>query len=203
MVTSEPAGDGEDIAAVLQRCLQLARNVGADPSPDATALDGPVTMATPRQPVPALMKESEVLTFDPETLARLRAYQAAGEEDMVSGVLKRFLSGAETQLKAMRAAMARDDVAAAGAAAHGMKSSAAFAGAMRLSAACAQLDNVARGSSMPLARDMFDTLQHEYDAVLPLLQSALQEALRQTAVSPATAPAHSPAVFSPATQGRP
>ena len=61
-----------------------------------------------------------------------------------------------------------------------MKASAAFAGALRLSAACAQLDNAARGGSFALARQAFTGLLHEYETALPFLQAALQAATRET-----------------------
>ena len=175
---------------------ESARDVANDYLQVSTPAEGRVTTPTS----PALLKENDVLIFDPEILARLRAYQIAGEEDMVAGVLKRFLSGAETQVQAMRAAMEGDDVAAAGAAGHGMKASAAFAGAMRLSAACAQLDNAARGASLPQAREAFDGLQREYDAVLPFLRAALQEALRRSPASAAIPLAVPGAATSPITQ---
>ena len=135
----------------------------------------------------------DALVFDADALARLRAYQVPGEEDMVTGVLSRFLNSAGTHIESMRAAMARDDLAAAGAAAHAMKASAAFAGAPRLSAACAQLDEAVRGNSLEAAeaaeaaKHAFACLQREYDCAQPLLRAALRDA--QVAASlPAAAP---------------
>ena len=61
-----------------------------------------------------------------------------------------------------------------------MKASAAFAGALRLSAACAQLDNAARGGAPGLARQAFTGLLHEYESARPFLQAALQAATRET-----------------------
>ncbi len=129
----------------------------------------------------------DVLVFDADALARLRAYQVPGEEDMVSGVLKRFLNSAGTHIESMRAAMERGDISPAGAAAHAMKASAAFAGALRLSAACAQLDMAARGDSAAAAQSAFSWLQREYDAVLPLLRAALQDAQALAGMPPSAA----------------
>lgn len=156
--------------------------------------------AKPDAPLPALRSQVEsdaavveVAVFDPAALARLRAYQVAGEEDMVAGVLKRFLGGADVQIKSMRSAMVRDDFSAAGAAAHGMKSSAAFAGVPRLSAACAQLDIAGRGDSATAAKHAFAQVQREYAAAVPLLQAALSDALLVSgAGSPQPVPTVSP-----------
>ena len=196
---SKPFRDGE-IAAVLQRWLTPGRSAGAvnahhlgeaaaaveaaeaTEATEATEAADADT-ATPASPA-GPSGESDAAIFDAHVLARLRDYQVAGEEDMVTGVLKRFLGTAAAQVNAMGAAMGRDDAAAAGAVAHGMKASAAFVGALRLSAACAQLDNAARGSSLPLAGRAFAGVQREYDAALPFLQAALQAALQDAQALP-------------------
>ena len=176
----KPFCDGE-IAAMLQRWLAPERdakavnvlNLGESGEMKAIETTAAAMPATPQM-------ESDAPIFSPDALAMLRAYQVAGEEDMVTGVLRRFLGGAEAHMATMRTAMEQDDVAAAGAAAHGMKASAAFAGALRLSAACAQLDNAARGGAPGLARQAFTGLLHEYESARPFLQAALQAATRET-----------------------
>ena len=166
-----------DIAAMLQRWLAPQRHAkGVDLPELREGGEVKVTETMPAAMPATPQMESDVPIFSRDALATLRSYQMAGEEDMVTGVLKRFLAGAETHIATMRSAMDHEDVAAAGAAAHGMKASAAFAGALRLSAACAQLDSAARGGSLSLARQAFTGLLHEYESALPFLQAALQSA---------------------------
>ena len=169
---SKPFREGE-IAAVLQRWLAPA---GSASEVNAARREVKAPALPLRAQAASVAAVGETAVFDADVLARLRAYQVAGEEDMVTGVLTRFLRGAEGNLQSMRAAMDRGDIAGAGSAAHGMKSSAAFTGAMRLSAACAQLDNAARGDAAPAAQLAFTQLQGEYDAVLPFLHAALRDA---------------------------
>ena len=152
---SKPFRDGE-IASVLQRWLVPAGGVVADNAPNADVTVAEAAVREVRTHVEHDAAVVEAAVFDADALARLRAYQVPDEEDMVSGVLKRFLNSAGAHIESMRAAMDRDDLAVAGAAAHGMKASAAFAGAPRLSAACAQLDIAAGGDSVVDAKLAFD-----------------------------------------------
>ena len=176
----KPFRDGE-IAAMLQRWLAPERDAKAVNVPNLGESGEMKAIETAAAAMPATPQmESDAPIFSPDALAMLRTYQVAGEEDMVTGVLKRFLGGADARIATMRSAMEHDDVAAAGAAAHGMKASAAFAGALRLSAACAQLDNAARDGSLALARQAFTGLLHEYESALPFLQAALQAATWET-----------------------
>ena len=123
--------------------------------------------------------------FDPATLARLNEYQVPGEEDMVTGVLERFLAGAAAHISAMERAVQAADWRAAGAVAHTFKTSAGYVGAPQLAAACTGLEDAVRAGNIDRVSAMCGEVQRAYAGVLPFLRAALDaaRAKRDVAVS--------------------
>ena len=78
-------------------------------------------------------------TLDLAVLASLRELQEIGEPDIVAEIGGLFLEHAPQKLSAIRDAAERKDARGLQMAAHSLKSSSAYVGAMRLSALCKEM----------------------------------------------------------------
>ena len=155
---------------LLHRYCTLSSPADANQSPSGSQRGSQIQSAG--DPASNLVPEA----FDAAVLARLHEYQMPGEEDMVTGVLERFLATTTTQMIALGSALAGGDLAAAREIAHSLKSSAGFSGALRFAAACNRLEEAARTGDAVMASAAHQHLRHEYETVLPLLSAALDQA---------------------------
>ena len=123
----------------------------------------------PPTPLPA-----EPTSLDAAALARLRELDPEGRH----GVLPRVLGAFEASLGRMLAQLAAEldspQVAVVTSVAHTLKSSAASVGALRLSAACDEVERRLRGRGEPAQRHDVERLLAEGEAALAAVRAILR-----------------------------
>ncbi|HWP20440.1 MAG TPA: Hpt domain-containing protein [Burkholderiaceae bacterium] len=112
--------------------------------------------------------------FDREALARLRELDPRGENRLLERLFHAFQASLDKLIPQMVDAQATGDLATIRLSAHTLKSSSASVGALRLSAACAELESAIRaGLPGPFDRQV-ETVRDEAARV----QDSLKELLR-------------------------
>jgi HPt (histidine-containing phosphotransfer) domain-containing protein len=114
-------------------------------------------------------------TLDLAALASLRELQETGEPDIVTEIGGLFLEHAPKKLSAICDAAERKDAKALQMAAHSLKSSSAYVGAMKLSALCKELEDMGRSGSTQGAAEKARDLTAEF----LLAKAALREAMQR------------------------
>jgi HPt (histidine-containing phosphotransfer) domain-containing protein len=113
-------------------------------------------------------------TLDLAVLASLRELQEIGEPDIVAEIGGLFLEHAPQKLSAIRDAAERKDARGLQMAAHSLKSSSAYVGAMRLSALCKEMEEMGRSGSMEgvaeKARDLTAEFLHAKAALEEVIE---------------------------------
>jgi signal transduction histidine kinase/DNA-binding response OmpR family regulator/HPt (histidine-containing phosphotransfer) domain-containing protein len=102
---------------------------------------------------------------DPAVLEQLRALGANGSAELMRRVVDTFLESSEEILRNLGDALKAKDPEAMASAAHKLKSSSAQVGAVRLSALCKDLEARGRERSLEGARELFEDLSTELEAV--------------------------------------
>jgi HPt (histidine-containing phosphotransfer) domain-containing protein len=113
-------------------------------------------------------------TLDLAVLASLRDLQETGEPDIVAEIGGLFLEHAPSKLSAIRDAADRKDARGLQMAAHSLKSSSAYVGAMRLSALCKELEEMGRSGSIEGAAEKARVLTAEFLHAKAALEEAMQ-----------------------------
>jgi len=113
--------------------------------------------------------EGELPAIDRSVLEDLGALQQPGKPDRVAKILHLFLTGAPTLVGSMRDALARGDAPGVMDAAHALKSSSGFVGALRLMALCHSLEQLGRRGTLAEAPPVFARLEAEYTAAALML----------------------------------
>jgi HPt (histidine-containing phosphotransfer) domain-containing protein len=113
-------------------------------------------------------------TLDLAVLASLRELQETGEPDIVSEIGGLFLEHAPKKLSAICDAAEREDARALQMAAHSLKSSSAYVGAMKLSALCKELEEMGRSGSTERAAEKARDLMAEFLRAKAALKEAMQ-----------------------------
>jgi HPt (histidine-containing phosphotransfer) domain-containing protein len=114
------------------------------------------------------------LTLDLDVLASLRELQEPGEPDIVAEIGFLFLEHAPQKLSAISDAAERGDARGLQMAAHSLKSSSAYVGAMRLSAFCKALEELGRSGSLEGAAEKVRDLTAEFLSAKAALEAAMQ-----------------------------
>jgi HPt (histidine-containing phosphotransfer) domain-containing protein len=113
-------------------------------------------------------------TLDIAVLASLREFQEAGEPDIVAEIGGLFLEHSPKKLSAICDAAERKDARGLQTAAHSLKSSSAYIGAMKLSALCKELEEMGRSGSteraVEKARDLMDEFLRAKAALIEAMQ---------------------------------
>ena len=117
--------------------------------------------------------------LDQSVLASLRELQDEGDPDIVAEVGGLFLKHSPDKVKAILQALEKDDAKGLYLAAHSLKSSSAYIGAMRLSALARDLEMMGRSGAMEGARDAADRLQEEFDLATRALQAEIARSDKQ------------------------
>ncbi len=117
--------------------------------------------------------------LDQSVLASLRELQDEGDPDIVSEVGGLFLKHSPDKVKAILEALETGDAKALQMAAHSLKSSSAYIGAMRLSAMAKDLEMMGRSGALERARDVADRLQDEFDLAEKALQAEIARSIQQ------------------------
>jgi len=114
--------------------------------------------------------------IDRSVLASLRELQEEGEPDIVAEVSGLFIKHAPEKISAIMQAVERGDAKGLQMAAHSLKSSSAYVGAMHLSAMSKELEQMGRSGAMLGAKDKAEMLKEEYMRVLAALEAETKAA---------------------------
>jgi len=108
-------------------------------------------------------------------LDNIRALAGEGNEDLLTQIIKIFLSDMPQQLGKLHNAYADNDLNAVRSIAHSMKSASANLGAMRVSAIFKELEGAGRNNAPELVPDLLNQLAEEYKILTPLLTKIMAE----------------------------
>ena len=117
--------------------------------------------------------------LDQSVLASLRELQDEGDPDIVAEVGGLFMKHSPDKVKAILEAAEKSDAKGLQMAAHSLKSSSAYVGAMRLSALARELEMMGRSAALEGARESADTLQEEFDRAVKALQIEIERSSGQ------------------------
>jgi len=117
--------------------------------------------------------------IDRSVLASLRELQEEGEPDIIAEVSGLFIKHAPEKISAIVQAVERDDAKGLQMAAHSLKSSSAYVGAMHLSAMSKELEQMGRTGVIEGVKDKAEMLKEEYVRVLAALDAEINAADKQ------------------------
>lgn len=100
--------------------------------------------------------------LDMNVITSLRELGGDDDPDLLTDLVSAFLSDSPTRMAKIEAASASGDSEGLLAAAHGLKSSAANMGALRLSELCRQLEKAGQTGQMESTQTLVEELKHEY-----------------------------------------
>jgi len=117
--------------------------------------------------------------IDRSVLASLRELQEEGEPDIIAEVSGLFIKHAPEKISAIVQAVERGDAKGLQMAAHSLKSSSAYVGAMHLSAMSKELEQMGRTGVIEGVKDKAEMLKEEYVRVLAALDAEINAADKQ------------------------
>ncbi|MCX6669108.1 MAG: Hpt domain-containing protein [Methanothrix sp.] len=117
--------------------------------------------------------------IDHSVLASLRELQEEGEPDIIAEVSGLFIKHAPEKISAIVQAVERGDAKGLQMAAHSLKSSSAYVGAMHLSAMSKELEQMGRTGVIEGVKDKAEMLKEEYVRVLAALDAEINAADKQ------------------------
>jgi len=122
------------------------------------------------------MKEGDTFrdVLDQSVLASLRELQEAGDPDIVAEVGGLFIKHSPEKVDAIMQSVEKDDAKGLQLAAHSMKSSSAYIGAMRLSTLAKELEMMGRSNSMNGAKEKAKMLKEEFSLVMEAILAEIQ-----------------------------
>ncbi len=112
--------------------------------------------------------------LDQSVLASLRELQEAGDPDIVAEVGGLFIKHSPEKVDAIMQSVEKDDAKGLQLAAHSMKSSSAYIGAMRLSTLAKELEMMGRSNSMKGAKEKAKMLKEEFSLVMEAILAEIQ-----------------------------
>ncbi|MBE9157097.1 response regulator [Nodosilinea sp. LEGE 06152] len=141
----------EELAQVLSQCRPLQPSSERSDSCDETAAEPSVAPSA--------------VTFDPLVLEKL--CEAMGDDDgtIIAELISFYLADTPPLLKSMKTAVLQQDLNELQRLAHGLKSSSASLGILRLSQLCRQLEELAPSGNIEEAAAVLEDLDAEYHAV--------------------------------------
>lgn len=113
--------------------------------------------------------------IDISALASLQELQDEGEPDIVVEVAGLFIKHAPEKLLAIEKAAKIGDAKAMQIAAHGLKSSSAYVGALRLSEMCKELEQAGRSDDLDKAVEKAEAIKAEYERARDELESLISK----------------------------
>lgn len=125
------------------------------------------------------MKEGEegfCEAIDRKVLASLRELQDVGDPDIIAEVGGLFIEHSPEKIKAILLAAESNDAKGLQVAAHSLKSSSAYVGAMRLSEMSKELEMMGRTNAMDGAKEKAERLKVEYMRVMTALDAEIKQA---------------------------
>jgi len=150
----------------LQRALESCEPVGPSATPTARGVPGDRAATAAPAPEP----RAEAPTLDAGVVANLRLLQEPGEPDFVAALIDHFVQDIPGRLDDLERAVASDDAGAVERLAHGLKSSCANLGVMRMSALAAWLERSASEARLEGAAAVATALRQEFGRARPLLE---------------------------------
>ncbi len=114
--------------------------------------------------------------IDRKVLASLRELQDVGDPDIIAEVGGLFIEHSPEKIKAILQAAESDDAKGLQVAAHSLKSSSAYVGAMRLSEMSKELEMMGRTNAMDGAKEKAERLKAEYMRVMTALDAEIKQA---------------------------
>lgn len=117
--------------------------------------------------------------IDQSVLAGLRELQDEGDPDIVAEVGGLFLKHSPDKVKAILVAAEKQDAKALQLAAHSLKSSSAYIGAMRLSSLAKDLEMKGRSGCLDGAKEGAQKLQEEFDLAMRAIEVEIQRTVGQ------------------------
>lgn len=111
--------------------------------------------------------------LDQSVLASLRELQEEGEPDILEEVGGLFLKHAPDKISAIEKAAADRDAKGLQTAAHSLKSSSAYVGAMKLSAMSKELEMIGRSGALEGSAEKSKSLKAEFQRVKAALESEI------------------------------
>jgi HPt (histidine-containing phosphotransfer) domain-containing protein len=118
--------------------------------------------------------ERSTEALDKSVLASLRELQNEGEPDIVAEIGDLFIKHAPQKVVAIRKAASEGDAKMLEMAAHSLKSSSSYIGAMKLAAICKELEFMGRSGSLKGISEMADQIEAEFERVKAALESEIE-----------------------------
>ena len=112
--------------------------------------------------------------LDQSVLASLRELQEAGDPDIVAEVGGLFVKHSPEKVDAIMQSVEKDDAKGLQLAAHSLKSSSAYIGAMRLSTLAKELEMMGRSNSLNGAKEKAQMLKEEFSLVMEAIRAEIQ-----------------------------
>lgn len=112
--------------------------------------------------------------LDQSVLASLRELQDAGDPDIVAEVGGLFVKHSPEKVDAIMQSVEKDDAKGLQLAAHSLKSSSAYIGAMRLSTLAKELEMMGRANSLNGAKEKAKMLKEEFSLVMEAIRAEIQ-----------------------------
>ena len=113
--------------------------------------------------------------IDRSVLASLRELQEEGDPDIIAEVGGLFIKHSPEKVNAIMQSVESGDAKELQIAAHGLKSSSAYVGAMRLSALAKELEMMGRSNSLEGAKEKAQRLKTEFELVMTALEKEINE----------------------------
>ncbi|MEI6103033.1 MAG: Hpt domain-containing protein [Methanothrix sp.] len=113
--------------------------------------------------------------IDRSVLASLRELQDEGDPDIVAEVGGLFIKHSPDKINAIMQSVENGDAKGLHMAAHSLKSSSAYVGAMRLSAMAKELEMMGRSNSLGGATELSQRLKTEFLQVMTVLEAEINE----------------------------
>jgi two-component system, sensor histidine kinase and response regulator len=170
----------EQLHAVLQRWLREgpATNEAQGVTPEAgTARELPVSASIQAQSEATGSGGDHPISrpgpINTKALDNIRALQRNGKLDILRKTITLFCSDAPKLLESMQQAAAQGDARTLAMAAHRLKSSSAYLGAVKLAAQCLQMEVLGRESRAEHAHPLLAEMQAEFQSVRLALETQL------------------------------
>jgi HPt (histidine-containing phosphotransfer) domain-containing protein len=111
--------------------------------------------------------------LDQAVLASLRELQDAGDPDIVAEVGGLFIKHSPEKVDAIMQSVEKEDAKGLQLAAHSLKSSSAYIGAMRLSAMAKEMEMMGRSNSLAGAKEMAQKLKQEFTLAVKAIEAEI------------------------------
>jgi HPt (histidine-containing phosphotransfer) domain-containing protein len=112
--------------------------------------------------------------LDQSVLASLRELQDVGDPDIVAEVGGLFVKHSPEKIDAIMQSVEKDDAKGLQLAAHSLKSSSAYIGAMRLSTLAKEMEMMGRTNSLNGAKEKAKMLKEEFSLVMEAILAEIQ-----------------------------